>query len=353
VKNIRALLPLLLLVATQVAFGQDEEAVTTQSEPQALPEELALDYAARIQSIEELEAAVVKLRSSYSDSEGVLAELYAARVDAMWARMFNETVRLAVDIAGSQQNGFDVSGFADDVERNLRVFPEESEAALTRLRSGVVFPDSDMAPAEIAVADQGLLRSIEKYDFVLNSMVTYLEVAEQLGIQDESEVDSLVTTLEEAAANRSSFLHIALDDVAVLRAAAATLPTDTDVAARLAVTEARVKIGAESLQGAVNLMNRLGLDTSIYRQQLVTTTGELSTDVLDVGGISGIVSKWTASLTETVSTEGPRLLFRRIVRIRGHYVRGETVGASCNRSADGRSRPPSCGAGPTPGRSGA
>ena len=87
-----------------------------------------------------------------------------------------------------------------------------------------VFPDRDMAPAEFAIADQGLLRSVQKFDFVLGSMVTYLEIAEQLGIQDEADVELLTTTLEETAANRSSFLHIALDDVTVLRAAAAALP---------------------------------------------------------------------------------------------------------------------------------
>jgi small conductance mechanosensitive channel len=61
------------------------------------------------------------------------------------------------------------------------------------------------------------------------------------------------------------------------------------------------------------MMNELDLDTSYYSQQLVTTTGELTSDVLDVGVISGIVSEWTASVTELVATEGPRLMFRLVI----------------------------------------
>jgi small conductance mechanosensitive channel len=242
-----------------------------------------------------------------------MAELYAGRIDTMWARMFNETVRLAVDIAEQQESGFDVAVLAEIVQKNLRVFPEESEAAIERLKDGIVFPDKDMAPSEFVIADQELLRAVSKFDFVLQSMVTYLDVAEKLGIQEKSDVELLTTTLEETTANRSSFLHIALDDVTVMRAAAAALPTDADVLARQAVIEARVNLSTEMLQSAVDLMNEMDLDTSLYSQQLVTTTGELSADVLDVSVISGIVTEWTSSMADTIATEGPRLMFRLVI----------------------------------------
>jgi small conductance mechanosensitive channel len=303
---------LALLLFAPFATAQEEE-VTTPIEPQPLPEEIALEFSARIQAIENQEAAVAALRKSMEGAEGLRADLYGSRIDSIWGAMFGDTVGLAVDIAEQQENGFDVSIYAEDVEENLRVFPEESEAALTRLRDDIVFPNEDMTPAEFVIADQALLRAIRKFDFVLQSMVTYLDIADQLGIQDESDVEYLLTTLEESAANRSSFLHIALDDVTVLRAAAAALPTDTEVLAMQAVVEARVNVATESLQSAVDLMNQLDRDTSYYSQQLVTTTGELSADVLDVGVISGIVTDWTAAVTESITTEGPRLMFRLVI----------------------------------------
>lgn len=303
---------LILLCASHLAFAQEEEAAAPAA-IQLLPNEIALDFSSRIQTIEELETAVAQLRRSYDSAEGLIAKLYASRIDAMWARMFNETVTLAVDIAEQQEAGFDVGEFAEMIQSNLQVFPEESEAALKRLRDGVEFPSADMSPAEFVIADQSLLRALHKFDFVLQSMVTYLDVAEKLGIQEKSDVELLATTLEETAANRSSFLHLALDDVSVLRAAAAALPSDADVLARQAAVEARVKISTETLQSAVDLMNQMELDTSLYSQQLVTTTGELSADVLDVGVISGIIGDWASMVTESVTTDGPRLTFRLLI----------------------------------------
>jgi small conductance mechanosensitive channel len=299
-----------LLFVTQLAFAQEEAAPT---EPLPLPEELAADFAQRIAAIEEQEAAVTQLRKSFESAEGLMADLYGGRVDAVWAAMFQNTVQLAKDINEQKESGFEVSAVADEVADRLRVFPDESEDALIRLRSSVVYPTDAMAPPEFVIADQYLLRATQRFDFVLQSMVTYVTVADQLGIEHETVLDFLLQYLEEGSANRSTFLQIALDDVIVMRAAVAALPTDTDVAARLSVHEARITIATDSLQSTVDMMSELDLDTSYYSQQLLTTTGELTSDVLDVSVISGIVTEWTASVTEMVATQGPRLMFRLVI----------------------------------------
>jgi small conductance mechanosensitive channel len=46
---------------------------------------------------------------------------------------------------------------------------------------------------------------------------------------------------------------------------------------------------------------------------LVTTTGELTADVLDVSVLSGIISEWSASVTDVVKSKGPQLLFRLLI----------------------------------------
>ena len=301
-----------LLLVTQLASAQEE---TVAPELLELPVDIATQFQQRIAEIERQERSVAALKKSLEQADGLMADLYAGRADAVWATMFSDTVQLAGDIAEQQESGFDVSVFANEIEDGLAVFPEESAAALARLRGGVVYPTEEMAPPEFAIADQYLLRATQKFDFVLQSTVAYLTVAEQLGIEIDADVESLVQTVEESAANRSTFLQLALEDVTVLRAATAALPADTDVAARLAVHEARVKIATDTLQSIVNMMNELELDTSDYSQQLVTTTGELTSDVLDVGVLSGILSDWSASVADLVKSKGPQLLFQLLIII--------------------------------------
>ncbi len=299
-----------LVLVTQLASAQDE---TVAPELLELPADIAAEFEQRVVAIQQQELAVEQLNKNLEGAEGLRADLYGGRVDSIWAAMFDDTVKLAQDIAEQQESGFEVSAIAAGVFDRLRVFPQESTAALDRLRNSVVYPTDEMSPPELAITDQYLLRAIGKFDFVLQSMVTYVAISEKLGMHDESFVDFLVTDLENSAANRSAFLQIALEDVTVLRAAAAALPTDTDVAARLSVYEARITIATDSLQDAVNMMNQLELDTSHYSQQLVTTTGELTADVLDVSVLSGIIGEWTASVADAVKSKGPQLLFQLLI----------------------------------------
>jgi len=310
----KALFVLLLLAG--LANAQEETLAPT---PIELPADVAAELDVRLEAIEAQGRATARLRKSYASAEGMEADIYAGRVDASWAAMFDDTVRLAQDIATKQADGFLVSEYVADITEKLRPFPKESATTLQRLRSGIVYLPDALEPAEYAIRDQQRLRATQKLDHVLQSMVTYLSVVDELGINDETNVEAdvefLVTTIEEGAANRSVFLQLAKEDVAVMRAAAAALPADTEVAARLAVAEARVVVASSALQEIVGLMKQLDLDASQYSQQVVTATGELTSDVLDVGVLTAIASDWSTFVADLARTEGPRLLFRLIVVI--------------------------------------
>jgi len=229
--------------------------------------------------------------------------------------MFNDTVTLARDIAELADDGFDVDDYAADIARDLDVFPEQSADALVRLKKDIVFPSADLEPADIAIQDQRLLRSTEKVDFVYQSLITYVLIVDELGLENKTDLDALVELLEESAENRSSFLQLAIEHLALIGSAAATLPADTDIAARLAVSEARIQVASKALQNIVALMNQMDLETSHYSQQVVTTTGELTSEVLDVSVIAALVKEWSGILTQLAKTEGPQLLFRLFIII--------------------------------------
>ena len=305
-----------LLLLTGLANAQEE---TLAPAPIELPADVAAGLDVRLEAIEAQGRATARLRKNYASSEGLEADIYAGRIDASWAAMFDDTVRLAQDIATKQADGFLVSEYVADITEKLRPFPKESATTLQRLRSGIVYLPDALEPAEYAIRDQQRLRATQKLDHVLQSMVTYLSVVDELGINDETNVEAdvefLVTTIEEGAANRSAFLQLAKEDVAVMRAAATALPADTEVAARLAVAEARVVVASSALQEIVGLMKQLDLDASQYSQQVVTATGELTSDVLDVGVLTAIASDWSKFVADLARTEGPRLLFRLIVVI--------------------------------------
>ena len=196
-----------------------------------------------------------------------------ARIETVRTQMFDATLSLARDIASQQQSGFSVEAFKDVLLDDLEVFPEQAREAMARLGELVEFNYDDKGPRETVINDRELLLAVQRVDSVLDTLVTYTEVADSMGLDSTKEMEFLVNTLTNSCANRSVFLDVAIAQVGLYRSSAATLPADEELPAWVAATEARVRVGSVSLQSGADLMDRIGLDTRQYRQQIVTATG--------------------------------------------------------------------------------
>ena len=288
---------LLVLFSAQVVLAQE-----TAPEPRELPAEIAAGFDERRDEIDARKKIVDQLAERLEKSEGIFADVIGARMDAVWTKMFDDTVTLARDVAAEHNDGFEVSALIDVLTEDLRVFPERAVETIERLRADVVFPTDDLEPHEIVIADQQLLNAIQKVDSVLASLITYLAIAGTLELDKSVERSYLIEALEDSAANRSVFLELALENVAVMRAAVTALPSDTAMISLAAVTEARVKVASQSLQEMIRLMVQMKLEVSQYRQQVLTATGELTADVLDVSVIAGLIAEWSKFLARLAVT---------------------------------------------------
>ena len=177
------------------------------------------------------------------------------------------------------------------------------------------FPSPDLPPEEFVVADQKLFKYLIELDDVYRGLNAYVELAAEFGLDASKEREYLVSILADSAANRSIFLELALDDVAILKSAVATLPNNTELADWLSAVETRVQTTAASMQDIIVLMAALDLNTREYRQQVLTVTGEITTDVLDVGIVASLLSEWSRAIIDLVAKEGFRILFRLLLVI--------------------------------------
>jgi len=305
---------LLVLLSAQVALAQEpEQEQPTAAEPRELPAEVVAEFDERLAEIKAQKKIVARLSKQFESSEGLVADIISARMDVVRTAMFDGTVTLARDVVAKRGDSFEVAAIVENLTEDLRTFPGQAAETMQRLRAKVVFPAADLEPADFVIADQRLLQATLKVDAVYGSLITYIEIADTLDLDGSAERDYVIDVLENSAANRSVFLQVALEDVAVLRAAAASLPGDASVASLAAAQEARIKIASRALQQMINLMGRMRLETRQYRQQVLKVTGELTADVLDVGVITGLLADWSAFLAELAVTKGPQLLFQLII----------------------------------------
>ena len=314
-----------LLILSAAPFAHAQEAGSAQSDkhstaepaeiatPEPLAPEVAADFDERLKLVFEKRDEMARIQAHLEGVDGLRAQIIGARLDAAISDWFQTTVELARDVATQVEKDKEASAFVDPLVEELRTIPAVGESIVERLRATVIFPDDAMGPAEVVVADQRLLKIIRDLDSVYAALITYIEMAESFGYEQEALRLSLEQEFSDTSANRSIFLQLALDNVAVLKSAVATMSADTELPQKLNAAQARISVASQALQSVVDLMNRLGMPTRQFRQQLLTATGELTTDVLDVGLVAGLIRDWSKAALEYTKTQGPRLLFRLLL----------------------------------------
>ena len=182
-------------VAAQTDGDADGPAQPTEGEVQMAA--LLAEITAQKQDIRQLEGRVAQY-------EGLAAKILSERLDRDWTAMFRNTLQLARAVAAEQENGNDVSDYIEQVVDDLTTLPDEARAALTRLRSRIAFPSTDMPPHEFVVADQVLLRNQKDLDEIYRVLIAYVEIAGAFDQQTDEERQFLIDALVDSAANRSA-----------------------------------------------------------------------------------------------------------------------------------------------------
>jgi len=300
------------LLSLNPVFGQESEKPV---ELQPLTENVTADFDLMSADIKIQKEDIGRIEAQLADSDGLAAEILGARRDRLRTAMYRKIATLARNAAAQRADGKDISAYFNQLVNDLSGFPDDAYETVRRLRGRAEFPSPDLPPEEFVVADQKLFKYLVELDDVYRGLNAYVELAAEFGFDASKEREYLVSVLVDSAANRSIFLELALDDVAILKSAVATLPNNTELADWLSAVETRVQTTAASMQDIIVLMAALDLNTREYRQQVLTVTGEITTDVLDVGIIASLLSEWSRAIVDLVAKEGFRILFRLLLVI--------------------------------------
>jgi small conductance mechanosensitive channel len=278
-----------------------------------LAEEQVVQLDQRLLQLKEQYSDLENIRSRIDVSEGLSAEVLGARWDRLWTANLRHLLTFAGDIHQEKEAGNDVARYWNVVAAGLAEVPDQAHGAMQRIRARVEFPSPDLEPAKFVVADQVLFRQMNELDEIYLAFVAYLDVAPLYGIDVSEDREFIVQSLADSAANRSVFLELAQNDIQMLRSTVATLPNNTELADWLSAAESRVNFTAKAMQSIVNVMNALDIDSKQYRQQVLTVTGEITTDVLDVGIVGSLLSDWSNKAIELFRRDGLTFLFRLLL----------------------------------------
>ena len=290
---------LLSLIPVTTVQAQETSAEQTESDPQQ----------ASLDSIEEQKRILKDLSTRIGKSEGLIRTAYELRYDKSLQKILELNLNFAESAANLDQSK------ASEKYRQQAIQILNSQFALTadaikHFRKQIELPEEGKSAAEQAAAYSrayGLVASMNHgYELWFKS----IEVSRKFEI-DVSEQEALLRDIFiERAANFSVILDYAMATVSALRASVAVMPTDTELAAQLSVATGYVQKIADSFDFVLQMMDVMKMDTSGYHEQLLNATGQITTDVFEVGVISNLLLGWSDKLWTMIIDEGPNLIIK-------------------------------------------
>ena len=224
--------------------------------------------------------------------------------------------RLVENVLAQEESGLDVGELRTDVETwvvDLRLsiirHIESVEAQIADLRK----TRGAMAPVELMGFEQHLAKEIEWLDDLYRADAENVAHLAALGLPDQKERDDLSERLAGRTALLAGRLELAVEQLAQLAEQAVEYPDDAEVAARIAALRKRRENVTHTLSILVQLMEPLGLDATRYQQLLITSSGEVTSDIFKPKVALGLVQEWFDSVRDWTRDNGPGVLIKIFV----------------------------------------
>jgi len=263
--------------------------------------------------IENLKRTIENLEKRIGDSKGISQKILDSRLIKARLNFLEQGLSFARIVNEQEEAGTKADEYRKRAIEILGSQIHITRALAANIRNRIVLPEASMPAAEQAVAYSRAFELLNILNHIYELFVENLTLSRELGL-DVAELESqLRGDLAERAANGSALLEMTMADVTTLRAGVSAVPGDAEVKARLNVATINVSSLANGLTTVLAIMDSLGMDSTSYQEQLLVATGQLTTDVFEVGVFTNLLIGWGQTLWSVLIESGPGLFFKLIL----------------------------------------
>ncbi|MGW8370510.1 MAG: mechanosensitive ion channel family protein, partial [Gammaproteobacteria bacterium] len=174
-------------------------------------------------------------------------------------------------------------------------------------------PASDLSAAERAASNLQFNETLRAINQIIALSADSYELLEELGSPQPEARTVFRERVRAHALDLSVYLDQAVNEASGLRAAASAVSDDAEVAGRLKVAESTVRQFASLLDRPLNELDALGDDTSVYRQQVLAATGEITPNVVSFSILRELLTRWGRTMLDFIAEHGVTFLFRALL----------------------------------------
>lgn len=293
------------------ALGQPEKTTADETKTKLENSEQKIDALEEILvKIEKQKKAINELQRRVGKSEGLLKKALEVRLNNAWIKQLKEGLAFAEAVTAQEESGAKVGSYRKQATEILNSHGGVASAAAKRIRARIEVPEPGLSAAEQAAAYTKVFGLLDSLNQVYELNIRSLELSKQYEIDVSKQEAMLKEDLSDRAANGSILLEMAMNDVTALRASVSAMPGDAELKAKLAVATTHVGSLANSLAAILVIMESMNMDVTDYQEQVLTATGQITTDVFEVGVITNLLLGWGQTLWNVIIEDGPNLVFK-------------------------------------------
>ena len=275
--------------------------------------ETSLDKA--LDKLKQDKATVEELRKHVETSDGLIRNAFETKLNLATLELMSQGLKFAKAAHDLEE---DTPGYADYQKEAIDVLDKEVKTAqrsVQRIQSRMQLPDPALPPAQLAAAYTKFFNLQEHANRAYDLLVQSLILSRQFSIDTVAYEASLRKELNELAIKRSVLIDAAINELAAIRASVSVGPDDTELKARLAVVSNYAKQLAQNFVPLLDAMNKLDIDTSNYREQTLSVTGEITSEVVEISVITNLMIGWGQKIWTVMIEDGPDLIFKILLFI--------------------------------------
>jgi small conductance mechanosensitive channel len=279
---------------------------STESEQSLILGQALIEIKNRKRAIEDLEARISK-------ASGLTQKALESRLIKHRMSLLEQNLSFAKTVADQVDGDTNIDKYRKQAIEVISAQLEVAKTTAAIIRTRIVLPEEVLPAAEQAANYSRVFEMLDTLNRVYNIFLESLVVSRVFELDVATQETLLKESLLERAANGSILLDMTLGDVKALRASAAAVPDDAEIKAKLNVAVTHVSRLASGLTAILAMMEILGMDTTAYQQQLLGATGQITTDVFEVGVFTNLLVGWSQTLWNVLIDSGPGLFFKLIL----------------------------------------
>ncbi len=169
---------------------------------------------------------------------------------------------------------------------------------------------TDTSPEDRPALEDEVRKLTIRLDQLYKMSLANLERMDAVGLNTKIQRSKLMASLTDRVAELSGRIALATERIARLEILKKDVPDDANISKLYVAALKSLDTNTASMNTVLDLMEKSGLDTKEYREQLVAVTKDISSVIKDTGVAIGLASKALKRLTAWFLEKGPGMLLK-------------------------------------------